>query len=158
MGDVQQTVNLTNSESSAKDAEIEKTQETVVLTPPENEEEADDSNNSDKGENYTDPKVCHDPTIEIEGIIRQWNIQNTTENSDGEDEGAVGTVPVDYKSAEDQTRVEGILYPLITVNNRNVEREEILKMTIDYKGFLPSIYLVIYDPDDNELPEPRPPA
>ena len=95
-----------------------------------------------KGEvNRTDPKVCHDPSVKNEGIARLFTNQNKVNMIDGE---------LSTNNEYDALRIDGIEYPLVVINNRNIENNEIIHMSIDYTHFLPTIYIKIYDEHQNE--------
>lgn len=94
------------------------------------------SNNSTGEKNRTDPKVCHDPSLKFEGIARIFSNQNKF----GMEEGELST-----NNVYDMTKIDGIEYPLIVINNRNIENHDILYMDIDYTGFLTRLRLTIYD-------------
>lgn len=99
--------------------------------------------NSTVEKNFTDPKVCHDPSIKFEGIARLHTSQNKVnmENADGD---------LSTNNEYDALRIDGIEYPLVAINNRNVENHDILSMTITYKDFLPHIYIQIHDIHQSE--------
>ena len=86
--------------------------------------------------NITDPKVCHDPTIQLEGIARWYANQNKVMMEEKE---------LSEKNEYDATKLDGILYPLVVINDRIVEKDDILSMTINYDKFLPEIMIKIFD-------------
>ena len=104
--------------------------------------EAKETTSIGNEKNYTDPKVCHDPSIQLEGIARLFFNQNKFHMENGED--------ISMINDEDSIRVDGIKYPLIVVNNRNIERNEINYFKINYDSFLPTILLEIDDVHQNE--------
>lgn len=89
----------------------------------------------------TDPKVCHDPSLKIEGIARLYSSQNKVEMEDGE---------LSTNNKYDALRTDGILYPLVVINDRNVENHDILSMTIGYDDFLPYITITVHDGHEAE--------
>lgn len=89
----------------------------------------------------TDPMVCHDPSLKIEGIVRLYSSQNKVEMEDGELSG---------NNKYEATKIDGILYPLVCINDRNIENNDILSMIIDYTDFLPSIVITIHDEHESE--------
>ena len=97
------------------------------------------NNESDK--NRTDPKVCHDPKLDIEGIVRVF-IQQQKENDNDEE--------VYTNNEYDMTRLDGIEYPLVVINNRNIENHDILSLKISYREFLPHIILIVRDEHQSE--------
>lgn len=99
------------------------------------------SSESTGEKNRTDPKVCHDSKIKLEGITRLNTDQNKVNMENGEISGY---------NAYDSKRLDGILYPLIVINDRNVENPDIIYMKIDYDHFLPQINIKIYDEHQTE--------
>ena len=93
-------------------------------------------NNSSEGKNRTDPKVCHDPSLKMEQIARIYFNQNKSFMDNKE-----WSAHNEY----DYTKTDGIEYPLLSINNRNVENDDIIYMNIDYYSFLPKITLKIHD-------------
>lgn len=92
--------------------------------------------------NYTDPKVCHDSSLKPEGVARLFTDQHKKMMEDGTDISAV--------NEHDAILTDAIEYPLIVINDRNIENHEIIKMVIYYDRFLPSIYLEVWDEHENE--------
>ena len=114
-----------------------------TLKSPEGEpNEVKETTSIGNEKNYTDPKVCHDPSIQLEGIARLFFNQNKFHMENGED--------ISLINDEDSIKVDGIEYPLIVVNNRNIERGEINYFRINYDSFLPTILLEIDDLHQNE--------
>ena len=91
--------------------------------------------------NRTDPKVCHDPSIGVEGIARLYSNQNKFNMENGE----LSTI-----NEYDSLKIDGIEYPLVTINNRNIENHEIVSMQINYNSFLPTISITIVDAQESE--------
>lgn len=91
--------------------------------------------------NRTDPKVCHDPSISVEGIARLYSNQNKFNMEDDE----LSTI-----NQYDSLKIDGIEYPLVTINNRNVENHEIVDMKISYEAFLPTINITVRDEQESE--------
>ena len=127
MADIQQIVNQTQivGEESTNDQQTNKNNANEIS-----------SSESEGEKNRTDPIVCHDPTIELESIVRLFFGQNKLYFD--EKEWAAN-------NKYDRTKLDAIEYPLIAVNNHNIEPNEILDMSIDYSGFLPKIKLIIKD-------------
>ena len=133
MGDISQVINSRQSDDSIGNG---KTSENNLSTS------SSTSTPSGGGEkNRTDPKVCHDPSVTVEGIVRLFSNQNKVNFEDGE---------MSANNKYEMTRVDGIEYPLIAVNNRNIENNDIISMSIDYSAFLPKITLIIKDRHQNE--------
>jgi len=84
--------------------------------------------------NDTDPIVRHDPIIDKNNIVTKYQPQNSEENPNGINESV------------EMTSIDGIQYPLININNINISPEQIKYMNIDYRGLIPTINLIIYDP------------
>lgn len=113
-----------------------------VLKLDENSKTVEVKEEQPTGEvNRTDPKVCHDPSIKNEGIARLFTNQNRVNMENGE---------LSTYNEYDALRIDGIEYPLVAINNRNIENNEIIHMSIDYTHFLPTIYIKIYDEHQNE--------
>ena len=91
--------------------------------------------------NRTDPKVCHDPSLKREGIARLFPNQNKEHNENDE---------VSTYNTYDSLKIDGIEYPLVTINNRNVENHEIVNMIINYNEFLPTISITVIDQQEAE--------
>ena len=84
--------------------------------------------------NDTDPIVRHDPIIDKNNITTKYQPQNSNENPNGINESV------------EMTSIDGIQYPLININNINISPEQIKYMNIDYRGIIPTINLILYDP------------
>ena len=133
MADISQTVNSTKSDNSISEGKSPESTSVSVSSS---------STASAGGEtNRTDPKVCHDPSITMEGIVRLFPNQNKVNFEEGE---------VSTNNKFEMTRVDGIEYPLVAVNDRNIENNEIISLTINYKTFLPQIELIIRDEHQKE--------
>ena len=133
MADISQTVNSTKSDNSIGEGKSPESTSASVSSS---------STASAGGEtNRTDPKVCHDPSITMEGIVRLFPNQNKVNFEEGE---------VSTNNKFEMTRVDGIEYPLVAVNDRNIENNEIISLTINYKTFLPQIELIIRDEHQKE--------
>ena len=133
MADISQTVNKTSTTDKIGDGKSPNTNS--VPAQPVNTP-------SSSGEvNRTDPKVCHDPSITVEGIVRKFSNQNKVNFENGE---------YSANNIYDSTLIDGIEYPLIAVNDRNIEHMDIISMTIEYKNFLPQIALIIRDNHQEE--------
>lgn len=91
--------------------------------------------------NRTDPKVCHDPSLKREGIARLFPNQNKEHAENDE---------VSTYNTYDSLKIDGIEYPLVTINNRNVENHEIVNMIINYNEFLPTISITVIDQQEAE--------
>lgn len=126
MSDVQQIISQTSTSGEDSNSQASSSSN------------ATSTNTAGKEKNYTDPKVCHDPTVMVEGIARFYTSQNKFMMEDGEDISAANNV-------HDATLLDGIEYPLIVINNRNIENDEIYNMIIDYNSFLPKLHLEIQD-------------
>ena len=87
--------------------------------------------------NYTDPIIWHDTNYSMEPIVR---IYDPDVKNHIDDKGKINGAQ-EY----DPTKVEGIMWPLIELNNRVLEKENIRHMTLYYEDFAPTIYLEIND-------------
>lgn len=101
--------------------------------------------NAETNSNFTDPIVCHDPVIGVEGITKTYRTQKSQTNGEDHDD-----EPVESNSDFEMTTLDGIEYPLIVVNNRLINNIDISYMNIDYTGFLTKIKLVVYDKHEAE--------
>ena len=133
MADISQLKGQTqpsDTKGEGKDPEIKSTPVTTT------------SSSSSGGEiNRTDPKVCHDPSLDVEGIVRTFSNQNKVEMEDGE---------LSTNNEYDMTKTDAIEYPLIAINDRNIENHDILDMRISYREFLPTIVLYVHDEHQSE--------
>ena len=134
MSDIQQIVNQTQESNTIGEGKINQTTSTTTT----NEQSTSDAGGE---KNRTDPKVCHDPSIIIEGIARLYTDQNKVMMEDGD---------ISTNNTYDATKVDAIEFPLIVINNRNIENYDIIYVDIQYKNFLPSIKLIINDPHQDE--------
>ena len=76
MADISQTVNSTKSDNSIGEGKSPESTSASVSSS---------STASTGGEtNRTDPKVCHDPSITMEGIVRLFPNQNKVNFEEGE--------------------------------------------------------------------------
>lgn len=133
MADISQDVNKTQPDNSIGEGKSSESSSAAAS--------AESTSSSGGEKNRTDPKVCHDPSITVEGIIRLFPNQNKVNFEEGE---------VSTNNEYEMTHVDGIEYPLIAVNDRNIENNEIISMSIDYSGFLPRIELIIRDQHQKE--------
>ena len=81
--------------------------------------------------NFTDPIVRHDPTIE-KGIVAQLDISDDGANS------VEGIRP-----GFDNKKYNAIDVPVILLNNYMLDRDNIESMSINYDGFLPTLFLIV---------------
>ena len=125
MGDIKNIVNQTLESDSKGEGKFEE----KTVTSSENK-----SNGGDK--NRTDPKVCHDPVVVPEGIARLYSNQDKVEMDNGE---------ISTNNKYEMTKVDGIEYPLVVINDRNIENGDIIYMNIEYNTFLPKITITIKD-------------
>lgn len=132
MGDIDNIVASTKLSTSKPKGRLN---EDTSSAPSEN------TSNAGGEKNRTDPKVCHDPSLTVESIVKVFYNQNKNPIEEGE---------VSAYNEFDTTKLDGIEYPLITVNNRNVEKIDINYMDIQYKSFLPRIELQIHDDHQSE--------
>lgn len=92
--------------------------------------------------NYTDPYIFHDPVTQVGRIATVYEPQDAHQGREDEDSITYGARP-DY----DSEKVNGILYPVILVNNKVISYDLIEKFVLYYEGFAPSLMLVINDPN-----------
>lgn len=132
MTDIKSIVNQTQLSNSIGDGKFTENSSTTTSSTPEN---------SGGEKNRTDPKVCHDPSISLEKIVREHFSQNKVNMEEHE---------YSTNNEYDFTRTDGIEYPLVAINNRNIENDDILYMNIDYYSFLPKITITIHDERQTE--------
>ena len=80
--------------------------------------------------NETDPKVIFDPTFTKTTVAKEWVPADKTEK--GATDAAVAS-PV-----EENTRIDGVLIPIIKINSIVVPNADIQYMMFDYTGFKPT--------------------
>ena len=103
--------------------------------------------------NFTDPIIFHDPEIEFISLADIYSVSdgNTevkeTNNSTETITQDVAPIPTDTAREIDSTKVSGILYPLVNINDRRINYNQIISMSIFYNDFLPSISITV---DDSE--------
>lgn len=86
--------------------------------------------------NETDPKVIFDPTFTKTTVAKEWVPSDKTEK--GATDAAVAS-PV-----EENTRIDGVLIPIIKINSIVVPNADIQYMMFDYTGFKPTLDLTIH--------------
>lgn len=86
--------------------------------------------------NVLDPKVVFDPTKINTTVATTWLTNNTTDP-----EAAENTINV--KPAADQTKVAGIIFPIVRIDAHVIQQQNILKLKLSYTGFTPSLSLTI---------------
>ena len=131
MSDIQNTVNKGIIAGDRTDKATGQTNSAVPST----------SSAGGKEKNYTDPKVCHDPSLTCEGITTIYYNENKTEMDEGE---------LSTNNTYDAKKTDAILYPLLSINNRNISHDDIIEMTLYYDSFVPHIKLIIYDELESE--------
>lgn len=104
-------------------------------------QEYNDNTFDDSETNITDPIVCHDPVINVEGITTIYEFQEETNNIPGNTE---------KNEIYDMTKIAAIEFPLVVINDRNINSMNIISMSITYNSFLPNIVITIDDPQQNE--------
>lgn len=132
------------------DKELESITDIDILVPFEEPAEAD----------KTDPLVYHDPRIKLSAIVKkdkpqyqmngkpgpdpEENTSNSTGNINGESKDEKNT---DGGSNEviDETKTNGILYPLVRIDQYTLEDENIKSFILDYTGFMPTLELYVND-------------
>ena len=109
--------------------------------PPDNTSDSIIQENTDTGneKNLTDPKVCHDPIFKSQGIARLWTGEKKEEIGHGDQDNEYDTLLTD-----------GIQYPLLVINNRNIEDNYIISYQLSYNDFLPTLMVIIRDDHQKE--------
>lgn len=90
--------------------------------------------------NYTDPVIKHDPTLFIEPIVLPYMPEEAYNIND---KGEINTF-----EQFDATKVDAILYPLIEVGNKVLNREHLKSVVLNYRHITPELNLVIRDIGD----------
>ena len=113
------------------------TNDDTEITKPKKADTAESDDSLIPPINYTDPYIWHDTTYSMEPIVRIYDpeVQNHIDEK-GKINGA---------QEYDATKVEGIMWPLIELNNRVLEKENIRYMSLDYEEFVPTLYLEVND-------------
>lgn len=83
--------------------------------------------------NPTDPIVVFDPEIEKSKIVVRWNPQS----------GEAGNAAISQAVLKE----DAIRWPLIKLNTRVLDKQQIKSFKMEIKGFLPTIELDVYDYD-----------
>lgn len=132
MADINNVVNQTQLAGNRDDQTNSQSQSTATSEP---------TPTVSKEKNYTDPKVCHDPSMTPEGIAKIFFNQHKVEMEEGE---------ISANNNVDALRVDGRRYPLLVINDRDIDPHEILDFVINYDSFVPTIRVTIYDEEENE--------
>lgn len=107
----------------------------------------------------TDPLVYHDPKIQLSAIVKKDKPQyQMNGKSVAEPEGvtnSTGNINGEPKSEKnndgganevvDETKTNGIIYPLIRIDQTTLEDQNIISFKLDYTGFLPTLELYVND-------------
>ena len=85
--------------------------------------------------NFTDPYVLHDPAIPFPHVAKLYmpNYMNDTDDDPGNN------------LETHSLKTDGLMYPVIQVNTRVIDYNQIEKMVINYDSLVPTIYLKIKD-------------
>ena len=109
-----------------------------------NNELEEESNIFEELVDYTDPIVMFDPEVKKAVIVKS----NEEQNTDGNITGAIN-------EDRDSTKVEGIYYPIIKINNLLVNTlEELVDMTIELNSFYPTVKILVRDDNYKFLDDP----
>ena len=92
---------------------------------------------ANSNENYTDPYVFHDPIATWGTIVIPYEPDHALT---GRDDGAVGTAH-NYE----HEKTHGVLWPIIQINKRMINHEQIEQCIVYYTDFMPKIMLKIHD-------------
>lgn len=84
--------------------------------------------------NPTDPIVVFDPTMGFSNIVVRYYPQNEDENSAGNPD-----------PTQNMLKEDAIRFPLIKLNNKVIDKGNIIKFSLYLRNFLPEISLVIND-------------
>ena len=138
MIDVSALVSKVEPSSTKPNSRLEEIQQTSPATETNNTSTPPTGGGE---KNMTDPKVCHDPSLSVETIVKIFYNQNKNPIEESE---------TSAYNEYDTTKLDGIEYPLIAINARNVEKPDIIYMDIQYREFLPQIELQIHDMQQSE--------
>jgi hypothetical protein len=86
--------------------------------------------------NLLDPKVVFDPTKLTTTVATTWITNDTSDPEAAEND-------VNVRPVEDQTKVSGIIYPIIRIDSHVIQRQNIHKLVLYYTDFIPSIDVTI---------------
>lgn len=112
------------------------TDQSVAQTQIYNDSEAVD----EKNKNKTDPHVIFDNNLPKNIIVT--SLQHAYNDSD-----SVGTGQ--YTQEYEETRIDGIQFPLIQVDTMVFNEARVEKMVLNYREMVPSIYLEVDNSDGN---------
>ena len=108
----------------------------------------------------TDPLVYHDPQIKLSAIVKKnkpqyqmnGNTASTLEENTSNSTGSINGESKDEKNTEvgtneiiDETKTNGIYYPLIRIDQYTLEDDDIQYFMLDYRGFMPTLDLYVND-------------
>ena len=133
---------MSNYENLVNSAEVStKPINQTVDQPTEIEKEQVSETKQNKETNITDPKVCHDPVFKSEGIARLYTSEGKTMGENGESSAY---------NFYDALLSDGVQYPLLVINNRNIEDYYIYNYKLMYDSFLPTLEVIIRDDHQKE--------
>ena len=108
----------------------------------------------------TDPLVYHDPQIKLSAIVKKNKPQyqmngNPTSTSEENTSNSTGSINGESKNENDtevgtneiidETKTNGIYYPLIRIDQYTLEDDDIQLFILDYRGFIPTLELQVND-------------
>lgn len=92
--------------------------------------------------NWTDPVVWHDPVLAKETVVKIYNAPGKTKAE--EDEHVAENYEV-INMPIDQVKTDGVIFPIIQLNNINIDQHHVESMELIYSGFIPKLNLTIRD-------------
>lgn len=118
------------------------------ITQKNNEEGSEDSNHLTaefSNENYTDPKVVFDPVKSFANVVTPYI--SFSYNNEKTPEG----MNASQNNTNDNLRLDGIQYPLVVINERNISNFDIEYMKMQFTDFLPELVITIHDEHQQEI-------
>lgn len=86
--------------------------------------------------NLLDPKVVFDPTRPTTTVATSWVTNDTSDPEAAESD-------VNLRPPKDQTKVNGILVPIVRIDSHVIQQQNIHKLVLSYTGFIPSLDITI---------------
>lgn len=93
--------------------------------------------------NWLDPKVLHDPAKSSKNIAIPLLSESTGLEENDKD-------IINPHAKKDSLKIDGMCYPLIVINDRNIAKIDILYMHLKFMDFAPEIVVKIRDRHQNE--------
>lgn len=88
--------------------------------------------------NPTDPIVEFDPEFDVSHVVKPYTYVESTEDHTNES-----------KLSGAQTRYEGVMIPIIQINDMVIQDQNINKVEIKIENFLPELFINVFDSNDS---------